>query len=377
MRHSHYRAIRHVPFLDLARAHAPLIEEIVGDVEALLETGEFVSGPAVAEFETAFARFCGTKACVGTSSGLDALRIALLAGGLAPGDEVIVPAQTFVATLEAVTQAGGTPVVVDVSADDLCIDPAAVEAALTPRTRAVLPVHLYGQMADVRSLAVLAARAGIDIVEDACQAHGARRDGINAGTAGRAAAFSFYPGKNLGAIGDAGALVTSDGALDATARALREHGQGRKYHHELEGYTARLDTIQALALLRKLPFLERWNEERRRAAALYLEGLAGVGDLVLPPVPAESEPVWHLFVLRTQRPDDLAEHLQASGIGTGRHYPAPVHLTAAYAHLGHHAGSFPVAEDLACRCLSLPIFPGITEVEIEAVVEAIGAYFDG
>ncbi len=366
-----------MPFLDLGRTHAPLIEELLGDVEALLESGAFVNGPAVVEFETAFARFCGADACVGMSNGLDALRIGLLAGGLAPGEEVIVPAQTFVATLEAVTQARGTPVVVDVSADDLCIDPVAVEAALTPRTRAVLPVHLYGQMADVQSLAGLAARAGIDIVEDACQAHGARRDGINAGTAGRAAAFSFYPGKNLGAIGDAGALVTSDGALEATARALREHGQGRKYDHELEGYTARLDTIQALALLRKLPRLESWNEERRRAAALYLEGLAGVGDLVLPPVPSGSEPVWHLFVVRAQRPDDLAEHLRASGIDTGRHYPVPVHLTAAYAHLGHREGSFPVAEELARTCLSLPIFPGITEAEIEAVVDAVGAYFDG
>ena len=377
MRPSPYRAIREVPFLDLARAHAPLIEEIVGDVEALLESSAFVNGPAVVDFETAFARFCGASACVGTSSGLDALRIALLAGGLAAGDEVIVPAQTFVATLEAVTQAGGTPVVVDVSADDLCIDPAAVEAALTPRTRAVLPVHLYGQMADVESLAVLAARSGIDVVEDACQAHGATRDGVTAGTAGRAAAFSFYPGKNLGAIGDAGALVTSDGGLDATARALREHGQARKYEHELEGYTARLDTIQALALLRKLPFLEGWNGERRRAAALYLDGLAGVGDVVLPPVPTGSEPVWHLFVVRTERPDALAEHLRAVGIGTGRHYPVPVHLTPAYEHLGHRPGSCPVAEDLARRCLSLPIFPGITDVEIEAVVDAVRAYFDG
>ena len=371
------QAVEEVPFLELGRTHAPLTEELLADVEALLESGAFVNGPAVSEFETAFARFCGTDACVGTSSGLDALRIALLAAELSPGDEVIVPAQTFVATLEAVTQAGGAPVVVDVSADDLCIDPAAVDAALTTRTRAVLPVHLYGQMADLRSLTALATRASIDVVEDACQAHGARRDGINAGSAGRATAFSFYPGKNLGAIGDAGALVTSDGELAATARALREHGQSHKYDHELEGYTARLDTIQALALLRKLPLLESWNDERRRAAAQYVERLAGVGDLVPPPVPAGSEPVWHLFVLRTARPDDLAEHLRAVGIGTGRHYPVPVHLTAAYAHLGHRTGSFPVAEELARTCLSLPIFPGITEAEIEVVVDAVVTYFDG
>ncbi len=377
MRPSQEQAVEEVPFLDLGRTHAPLIDELLGDVEALLRSGAFVNGPAVSEFETAFARFCGADGCVGTSSGLDALRIALLAAGLASGDEVIVPAQTFVATLEAVTQAGGTPVVVDVSADDLCIDPAAVDGARTPRTRAVLPVHLYGQMADVRSLRALAAAAGIDVVEDACQAHGARRDGIGAGTAGRSAAFSFYPGKNLGAIGDAGALVTSDGELEATARALREHGQSHKYDHTHEGFTARLDTIQALALLRKLPLLESWNEERRRTASVYLERLAGVGDLALPPVPAGSEPVWHLFVLRTERPDELAEHLQAYGIGTGRHYPVAVHLTPAYAHLGHRAGAFPVAEELSRTCLSLPIFPGITEAEIEAVVDAVQAYFDG
>ena len=370
-------AVEEVPFLDLERTHAPLIDELLRDVEALLRSGAFVNGPAVSEFETAFAGFCGAEACVGTSSGLDALRIALLAAGLAPGDEVIVPAQTFVATLEAVTQAGGTPIVADVSPGDLCIDPAAVDAARTSRTRAVLPVHLYGQMADMRELGAVAAIAGIDVVEDACQAHGSRRDGIAAGTSGRSAAFSFYPGKNLGAIGDAGALVTSDGALEATARALREHGQSHKYDHVLEGYTARLDTVQALALLRKLPLLESWNDERRRAAALYLEALAGLGDLALPPVPSGSEPVWHLFVIRTEHPDELAEHLRAFGIGTGRHYPTPVHLTAAYAHLGHPAGSFPVAEELSRTCLSLPIFPGITEAELEAVVGAVRTYFDG
>lgn len=369
-------AVKPVPFIDLGRTHAPLVEEILADLEALLESGAFVNGPAVAEFEAAFARFCGTAACVGTSSGLDALRVALLALQLEAGDEVIVPAQTFVATIEAVTQAGARPVLVDVSPVDLCIDSVAVEAAVTSRTRAVLPVHLYGQMADVRALTALAAR-GINVVEDACQAHGARRDGIAAGTAGRAAAFSFYPAKNLGAAGDAGALVTSDPDLEATARALREHGQRHKYEHEREGYTARLDTIQALVLLRKLPLLEDWNGQRSRAAELYLEGLVGVGDLLLPHVPAGSEPVWHLFVVRTGYPEELAEHLRTAGVETGRHYPAPVHLTHAYAHLGYLAGSFPVAEEVARTCLSLPIFPGITEAEIEAVVDSIRGFFRG
>ena len=365
-----------MPFIDLSRAQAELVDEILQDLEALLESGSFVNGSAVAEFEAAFASFCGVRTCVGTSSGLDALRIALLALELGPGDEVIVPAQTFVATIEAVTQARAHPVLVDVSPVDLCIDPVAVEAAVTSYTRAVVPVHLYGQMADVRALAALAA-LGIDVIEDACQAHGASRDGIVAGSAGRAAAFSFYPAKNLGAIGDAGALVMSDPELEARARALREHGQRHKYEHELEGYTARLDTIQALVLLRKLPLLEEWNGQRRHAAELYLEALAGVGDLLLPHVPAGSEPVWHLFAVRTGHPEDLADHLRAAGIETGRHYPTPVHLTQAYAQLGYAAGSFPIAEELARTCLSLPIFPGITEGEIEAVVDAVGAFFHG
>ena len=367
-----------MPFLDLGRTHAPLIEELLGDVEALLESGAFVNGPAVVEFETAFARFCGADACVGISHGLDALRIALLAGGLAPGDEVIVPAQTFVATLEAVTQARGTPVVVDVSADDLCIDPVAVDAALTPRTRAVLPVHLYGQMADVQSLVGLAARADIDVVEDACQAHGARRDGISAGTAGRAAAFSFYPGKNLGAIGDAGALVTV-----RRRSSRRQHGHYGSTDRvaststSVEGYTRQTGHDSGARAARKLPLLESWNEERRRAAALYLERLACVGDLVAAARAVRERAGVASLRRHGPRPDDLADHLRASGIDTGRHYPVPVHLTPAYAHLGHREGSFPVAERLARRCLSLPLFPGITEAELEAVVDAVGAYFDG
>jgi dTDP-4-amino-4,6-dideoxygalactose transaminase len=366
-----------VPLLDLHRTDAPLADEILADIAELIESGQFVNGPAVAEFERAFARFCGGGVCVGTSSGLDALRIGLLAAGVGSGDEVIVPALTFVATLEAVTQAGGAPVVVDVSEDDLCIDPAGVRAATTGRTRAIVPVHLYGQLADMRTLVDLAARAGIDLVEDACQAHGAMRDGVVAGTTGSAAAFSFYPAKNLGAMGDAGALLTTSEGLAATARTLREHGQESKYEHAREGYTARLDTLQALVLLRKLPMLEEWNASRRHAAELYLEALGGVGDITLPPVARGSEPVWHLFVIRTERRDALAQHLRVAGIETGRHYPDPVHLTQAYAHLGLGRGTFPVAEQTARTCLSLPIFPGITESEVAAVVEGTVEFFRG
>ncbi len=366
-----------VPFLDLRPSHDGLAEGILADIAALIESNAYINGPAVAEFERDFADFCGSPQAVGLASGLDALRLALLAAGLQPGDEVIVPAQTFVATLEAVTQAGGKPVLVEVRDDDYTLDVDAVEAAIGERTRAVLPVHLYGQMADMQGLAELSARHDLILLEDACQAHGATRDGLRSGTVGHAGAFSFYPGKNLGAMGDAGALVTADEQLASRIRALREHGQTRKYEHEWEGYTARLDTIQAAVLLRKLPLLADWNESRRAAARLYSEALAGVGDLILPAVAPGSEPVWHLYVVRTSDPVALADSLAERGIGTGRHYPQPVHLATAYAWLGHAEGDFAVAERLARESLSLPIYPGITEAQVGAVVEGVGHFFAG
>lgn len=364
-----------VPFFDLDPTHRPLRDELLLEIGSLIDSGHFTNGPQVDAFERAFAAYCGRARCVGVGSGLDALRLALLAAGIQPGDEVIVPAATFVATFEAVTQAGATPVVADVSEDDFGLDTGAAAAAVGERTFAILPVHLYGQLADVVALERLARSAGCMLLEDACQAHGARRDGIAAGALGTAAAFSFYPAKNLGALGDAGAIVTDDLELDRRVRSLREHGQRAKYEHELQGYTARLDTLQALVLLRKLPRLEGWNDERRRAAAFYTEALAGVGDLRLPPVPAGSEPAWHLYVVRTARAHDLAERLAARGIGSGRHYPQPPHLTAAYAHLGHRAGAFPVAEALARECLSLPLYPGIQPHQLLMVVEEIHEFF--
>jgi dTDP-4-amino-4,6-dideoxygalactose transaminase len=274
-----------------------------------------------------------------------------------------------------VLQAGFRPKLVDVSEGDYCLDPDAAAAVASGRTRVILPVHLYGQVADVRALAELARKTGARLVEDACQAHGAERDGVVAGSAGTAAAFSFYPGKNLGAFGDAGALVTGDEELALRARALREHGQMGKYRHELVGYTARLDTLQALVLLRKLPLLAGWNEERRAAAAFYAQALDGVGDLRLPPVAPGSSPVWHLYVLRTGRREALAEFLQARGIATGRHYPQPLHLTHAYLGLGYLPGAFPVAEALAEEGLSIPIFPGISESQLEAVASGVREFF--
>jgi dTDP-4-amino-4,6-dideoxygalactose transaminase len=366
-----------VPFLDLGAIHRGLKDELLLAFSDLIDSNAFTNGPAVREFEDAFASYVGTSEAVGLASGLDALRLALSAAGIERGDEVLVPANTFVATLEAVTQAGGTPVVVEMSEADWNIDVAAAEAAVTDRTRFILPVHLYGQLADMQALSAMARRRGLTVIEDACQAHGASRDGIVAGTGGHAAAFSFYPGKNLGAFGDAGALTTNDAALAETVRALREHGQRAKYEHDLEGWTARLDTIQAIVLQAKLRHLDEWNEQRRAIAARYLEELAGVGDLELPPVAGTSEPVWHLFVVRTADPAMLADHLRGRGIATGRHYPEPVHLARAYRWLGHEQGDFPLAERHAASALSLPIFPGMTLEDADAVVAAISACFAG
>ena len=368
-------ATTQVPFLDLVPVHDGLKAEMLAEISDLIDSGAFTNGPQIAAFEAEFARYCGRKHCVGVGSGLDALRLALLAAGLEEGDEVIVPAHTFVATFEAVSQAGGVPVPVDINEGDYNLDVEAAERASGPRTRFVLPVHLYGQMADMRALDAVAERQALEIIEDACQAHGAERDGLRAGAGGLAAAFSFYPAKNLGAMGDAGALVTDDGELATRVEALREHGQTAKYRHDVEGYTSRLDTIQALVLLQKLPFLDEWNAQRRALAQFYNETLGEVGDLRLPPVPEGSKPAWYVYVVRTRDPESLANFLAERGIGTGRHYPEPPHLSPAYARLGYGRGSFPAAEALATECLSLPIFPGMTEDQLQAVVEAITEFF--
>jgi dTDP-4-amino-4,6-dideoxygalactose transaminase len=364
-----------VPFLDLGPSHAPLKEAILDEIAAVIDSGRFVNGAQVGEFERAYAEYTGTRDCVGLASGLDALRLGLLAAGIRRGDEVVTAANTFIASLEAITQAGGRPVLVDASEDDYNIDAEALEAAIGPRTRFLIPVHLYGQVADMRRLRDVASRLGLTVIEDACQAHGASRDGVRAGTAGALAAFSFYPGKNLGAMGDAGAAVTDDPSCSAVMRSLREHGQSAKYVHEREGYTARLDTIQAAVLLLKLGRLDEWNDERRAVARAYDERLDRIGDLRLPPVPEGSEPVWHLYVVRTAEPARLAAFLSERGIGTGRHYPIPPHLSQAYEWLGYRRGAFPVTEALAAECLSLPIFPGMSDEQVDAVVAGIKAYF--
>lgn len=364
-----------VPFLDLSPSHEPLKDSLLAAFEQLIDTSAFTNGPQVSAFEREWAAFCGAERCVGVSSGLDALRLALIAAGIAPGDEVIVPAHTFAATFEAVAQSGGVPVPVDVSLKDYNLDVDAMAVAVSSRTRFVMPVHLYGQLCDMRALARAASDAGLGLIEDACQAHGATRDGIRPGERAVAAAFSFYPGKNLGAMGDAGALITDDQLLADRVLALREHGQRAKYSHEFVGYTARLDTIQAIVLLKKIALLDDWNTARRSIATEYQSRLAGVGNLSLPRVPEGSDPVWHLYVVRTPSPERLGAFLAGRGIASGRHYPELPHLSEAYRSLGYREGEFPVAETLAREALSLPIYPGMTRQQVGVVVEAVVEFF--
>lgn len=361
-----------VPFYDLSFQHTTeLREEISTDLRRLARGGMFTNGPAVAMFEEKWAEYCGRAYCVGTSSGLDALRLSLLALDIGVGDEVIVPAMTFVATWEAVTQTGATPVPVDIDADTYTLDAAEVVATVGPKTRALIPVHLYGQAAELLDLAEL----GIPIVEDACQAHGVRKH-----AKGLLAAYSFYPSKNLGAWGDAGAVVCDDSDIMRSVKSLREHGALFPYEHIEPGWTARLDTIQAAVLLRKLPLLDEWNQQRRNAAAIYDGLLAdGVGDVVPPKMPVRHDThVWHLYVIRTAQRDDLAAHLEyVADIGARSHYPQAVHRTRAYNDHDYPAGMFPNSERLAAQCLSLPLFPGITEEQQEHVVAEIRRFFDG
>jgi dTDP-4-amino-4,6-dideoxygalactose transaminase len=364
-----------VPFVDLGPSTDAVRSALLSDVAELFDAGAFVNGPAVEAFEREFAATCQCRNVIGTASGLDALTIGLRALGLEEGDEVVVPAMTFVATFEAVVHAGGRVVVVDVRDDDACMDPSAAAEAIGTRTRFLLPVHLYGQMADMRAFERLAADADLEILEDACQAHGAERDGFAVGTVGAGAAFSFYPSKNLGAMGDAGALVLDDEAAADKARALREHGQSEPYRSDQIGMTSRLDTLQALVLLHKLPLLQRWNAERAQVAAFYNDALAGVGDIRLPRTAPGSKHVWHVYPIRTRDPEALGAYLAGRGVATKRHYPEAPHLSAAFAGLGHPAGTFPVAEAIARETLSLPLFPGITEEQMHAVVEGVGDFF--
>ncbi|MGZ4452316.1 MAG: DegT/DnrJ/EryC1/StrS family aminotransferase [Nocardioides sp.] len=360
-----------VPFLDLAAQHAEIADEVRQGLEEVFERTAFVSGPQVTAFEEEYAAFIGVSDCVGVANGTDALELALRAVGVRPGGEVILPANTFIATAEAVSAIGAVPVPVDVRDLDLLIDPAAVERAITERTQAIVPVHLFGQTAPIEELAPLARAVGVPIVEDAAQAQGARRHGRSAGSLGTVAATSFYPGKNLGAAGDAGAVLTDDPRLAVRVRVLAAHGSPTKYVHDVVGRNSRLDTLQAVYLRAKLGRLEKWNELRRQVADRYAQLLADVPGVLAPHTIPVNEDVWHLYVVRLRDRDRVAAALGDAGIGTGVHYPTPVHLTGAYAHLGLGPGTCPVAERAAGEILSLPMHPHLRAEEQEYVVDQL------
>jgi len=343
-----------IPLVDLKAQFRSIQAEVEPAIARVLERGDFILGEDVREFEREFAEFCDAPRAVGVASGTDALHLACRVVGVGPGDEVILPAFTFVATALGVTLAGGVPVLVDVDPKTALIDPQKVAEAIGPKTKAILPVHLYGQCADMDPLLDIAKDAGIAVIEDAAQAHGATYKGRRAGSMGAAAGFSFYPGKNLGAYGDGGAITTGDAQLAERLELLRNWGSRKKYHHEEPGLNSRLDTVQAAVLRVKLRHLERWNDARRRMAARYDEALAGVPGVE--PTVTDPGSVYHLYVLRAADRDARLEALQAAGIGAGLHYPFAVHELGAYRWLGYEAGRFPVSEDWARRCFSLPIY---------------------
>lgn len=375
----------HVQFLDLVSPHVELEEQLMSVFRNALRTAGFIGGPLVEGFERDFAAFCDSTHAIGVGSGTDALRFALIAAGVRPGDTVVTVPNTFIATTEAISQAGASLDFVDVDERTYTLDPEKLRLYLenectrdgqsgrvvSKRTggpvTAVVPVHLYGQMADMDAILDLAGTYNLLVIEDACQAHGAEyfsqrdRRWYKAGAMGRAAAFSFYPGKNLGACGEAGAITTNDDQVARTCRMLRDHGQSKKYYHDIEGYNGRLDSIQAGVLQVKLPYLAAWNDQRRERARRYDELFdGGHASLVTPHVPAWSRPVYHLYVVRTPDRDDLQKQLTAAGIGTGIHYPISLHLTTAYAGRGFRTGDFPIAERTAATVLSLPMFPTLT-----------------
>jgi dTDP-4-amino-4,6-dideoxygalactose transaminase len=359
-------------FVDLRRQYLSISDEIDAALLETVASGHYILGEEVARFEEEFAAYCGTRHCVGVSSGTAAIGLALDAVGVGEGDEVIVPANTFIAGVLAVLRVGARPVLVDCDEATATLDPERVASAVGSRTRAILAVHLYGQPAEVDPLLELCERHDLVLVEDACQAHGARYEGRRVGSLGRVAAFSFYPSKNLGAYGDGGAVTTDDDGIARRIRLLRDLGQAGKYEHVLAGWNDRLDTIQAAVLRVKLRHLDRWNARRRRHAAEYDDALARL-DVRTPQAGPWAEPVWHLYVIRSERRDELRAALRAEGIETGLHYPLPLHLQPALADLGYSRGDFPVTEAWADELLSLPMFPELERSEIELVAGAVAA----
>ena len=365
-----------IPLVDLKAQYLSIQDEIDAAIQRVVDSTGFILGPDVRAFEEEFARFCGVQHAVGVDSGTAALHLAFLACGIGPGDEVITTPHTFIATIGMLGRVGARPVFVDIDPRTYNMDPAKIEAAITERTKAIMPVHLYGQPAEMDPILEIADRHGLKVIEDAAQAHGAEYKGRRAGSMGHVAIFSFYPGKNLGAYGDAGALVTNDGEIAEQVRLLRNHGRREKYEHLLEGFNYRIDTLQAAILRVKLAHLEEWNEARRRHVATYHELLSDL-DLVLPYEPEHVRAVYHLFAVRLRERDALRERLRERGVSTGIHYPIPLHLQPAYLHLGHKEGDFPITEECARQVLSLPMYPELTRGQMEEVTRAIKEFLEG
>ena len=365
-----------VPYLDLRAQMKGLRAEIDAALARTLDNCSFCLGPDVIQFEKDFAKYCAAEHCIGFNSGTSALHIAMLLLDIKPGDEVITTPCTFVATSWAISYVGAKPVYADIDDATFTLDPKLVERAITPRTKAVMPVHLYGHPVDLDPLLAICRKHGLPLVEDAAQAHGARYKGKVVGTFGAMAGFSFYPGKNLGAYGEGGALVTNSAAFAERARSLREHGSTRRYYHDEIGYNYRMEGFQGAVLGVKLKHLNDWTEGRRRVALKYHEVLADT-PLQLPREADYAQSAWHLYVARHPRRDALKQHLEANHIGCALHYPLPLHLQKAYAHLGYKAGDFPVAEKAARECLSLPIYPELSDAQVERVGDVIKSFFAG
>jgi dTDP-4-amino-4,6-dideoxygalactose transaminase len=368
-----HAGVTQVPFVDLEAQFTEIAAEIDAVVRAALRRTDYILGAAVRSFEEEFAAYCEVPYAIGVDSGTSALELALRAYGVGPGDEVITVANTFVASALAISYTGATPVLVDIDPQFYTIDASAIAQRITERTKAIVPVHLYGQPVDMDPILAIARQHGLVVIEDACQAHGARYKGRRVGALGNAAAFSFYPAKNLGAYGDGGMVVTSDEQAADALQILRNYGQRQKYHHELIGYNRRLDTLQAAALSVKLKYLDTWNAARRSHAALYNRLLQG-SEIVAPEEAAYAESVWHLYVVRVGQRQALTRHLTAHGVASGIHYPVPVHLQPAYRHLGYAPGSFPVTERYAEEILSLPMYAELTPEMIEYTVEALHSF---
>lgn len=360
-----------VPFLDLKSHHEYLRKHVHDVVDELIDDSGFIGGERVSNFESDFAAYCGTKECVGVGSGTDALWLALMSCNIGPGDEVVTSPMTFVATVEAIVRVGARPVFVDIDSDTYLLDPTMLEEVITCRTKAIIPVHLFGQMADMETISSIAERYGLAVIEDAAQSHGARSLGRRSGAWGAIGCFSFYPGKNLGAFGEAGAITTDDADLAEKIRAYANHGQYEKNRHELVGWNCRLDAFQAVILKKKLARLDEVCELRARCASYYNEGLAGTGGIALPGKSVSGSHVYHVYAIRVKRREEFLSNLENCGVGYGVHYPIPVHLQEAFGFLEYQVGDFPIAESYAKEFVSLPIFPELTDAQMDYVIQSV------